>query len=202
MNAKTILHVGPGHRHSGARLPPAFQGPGWRELRLDIDPACEPDVVCSMLDMAVVADGSVDAVYSAHNIEHVRAHEAPLVLKEFLRVLRPDGFLIISCPDLQAVCRLVAEDRLEDTAYLSPAGGITPHDMLYGFGAALAAGRHHMAHKCGFTMKTLTQAIRAAGFQAVGGMRRPAGLDLCMLATKGPMGEAALRELAGRFLPV
>src|SRR5690606_6200765 len=98
MNARslqrTILHVGPGHRNNGAKLPAAFQGSDWQEIRLDIDPANEPDIVGSMLNMAAVQDASVDAIYSAHNIEHVYAHEVPQVLKEFLRVLKPDGFLV------------------------------------------------------------------------------------------------------------
>ena len=201
MNAKTILHVGPGHRNNGAKLPAAFQGSDWQELRLDIDPANEPDIVGSMLDMAAVVDTSVDAIYSAHNIEHVYAHEVPQVLKEFLRVLKPEGFLVVTCPDLQSVCQLVAEDKLGDAAYTSQAGPITPLDILYGHGAALAAGHHYMAHKTGFTLKTLTQTLHAAGFSTSAGKRRPRGLDLWIVASKGPMEEAALRELAGRVLP-
>lgn len=201
MNAKTILHVGPGHRNNGAKLPAAFQGSEWQEIRLDIDPANEPDIIGSMLDMAAVADASVDAIYSAHNIEHVYAHEVPQVLKEFLRVLKPDGFLVVTCPDLQTVCQLVAEDKLGDAAYTSPAGPITPLDILYGHGAALAAGHLYMAHKCGFTLKTLTQALHAAGFATSAGKRRARGLDLWVVASKGAMEEAALRELAGKVLP-
>ena len=205
MNARilqrTILHVGPGHRHNGAKLPAAFQGSDWQELRLDIDPANEPDIVGSMLDMAAVADASVDAIYSAHNIEHVYAHEVPQVLKEFLRVLKPEGFLVVTCPDLQSVCQLVAEDKLGDAAYQSPAGPITPLDILYGHGAALAAGHLYMAHKTGFTLKTLTQALHAAGFATSAGKRRLRGLDLWVVASKGPMEEAALRELTGKVLP-
>lgn len=201
MNAKTILNVGPGHRRNGAKLPAAFQGSEWKELRLDIDSANEPDIVGSMLDMAAVADASVDAIYSAHNIEHVYAHEVPQVLKEFLRVLKPEGFLVVTCPDLQTVCQLVAEDKLGDAAYTSPAGPITPLDILYGHGAALAAGHHYMAHKCGFTLKTLTQALHTAGFATSAGKRRLRGLDLWVVASKGAMEEAALRELAGKVLP-
>lgn len=201
MHAKTILHVGPGHRNNGAKLPAAFQGSDWQEIRLDIDPANEPDIIGSMLDMAAVTDVSVDAIYSAHNIEHVYAHEVPLVLKEFLRVLKPDGFLVVTCPDLQSVCQLVAEDKLGDAAYTSQAGPITPLDILYGHGAALAAGHHYMAHKTGFTLKTLTQALQAAGFQTIASKRRARAFDLWALATKGPMSEAALRELAGKVLP-
>lgn len=201
MNKKTVLHVGPGHRHKGARLPAAFQTGEWQEIRLDIDPANQPDIVGSMLDMAAVADDSVDAIYSAHNIEHVYAHEVPVVLQEFLRVLKPDGFAVVTCPDLQAVCALVADDKLTDAAYQSAAGAITPLDILYGHGAALAAGHHYMAHKCGFTLKTLTMALHGAGFAMTAGKRRTAALDLWVVATKGTMTEKALRDLAGRVLP-
>lgn len=201
MYAKAILHIGPGHRNNGANLPAAFQGSEWKEIRLDIDPTNEPDIVGSMLDMTAVANESVDAIYSAHNIEHVYAHEVPTVLNEFLRVLKPDGFLVVTCPDLQTVCQLVADDKLRDAAYQSPAGPITPLDILYGHGAALAAGHHYMAHKCGFTLKTLTQSLQSAGFQTIGGKRRLRGLDLWVVATKGPMPEDAMRELAERVLP-
>src|SRR5690606_27151557 len=116
-------------------------------------------------------------------------------------VLKPDGFLIVTCPDLLSVCQLVAEDKLGDAAYQSPAGSITPLDILYAHGAALAAGHHYMAHKTGFTLKTLTQVLQAAGFQTIASKRRARAFDLWALATKGPMSEAALRELAGKVLP-
>ena len=58
-----------------------------------------------------------------------------------------------------------------------------------------------MAHKTGFTLKTLTQALHAAGFAMTAGKRRLRGLDLWVVASKGPMEEAALRELAGQMLP-
>ncbi len=201
MNPKTILHVGPGHRNSGAKLPPAFLTAGWKELRLDIDPQNEPDILGSMLDMAAVASNSVDAIYSSHNVEHVYAHEVPQVLKEFLRVLKPDGFLVVTCPDLQTVATLVAEDKLGDAAYQSVAGPITPLDILYGHTTSLAAGNHYMAHKCGFTLKTLTQALHTAGFASSAGKRRVRGLDLWLVATKNQMEESALRELAGSVMP-
>jgi SAM-dependent methyltransferase len=201
MNAKTVLHVGPGHRSNGAKLPVAFQSADWRELRLDIDPANEPDIIGSMLDMGAVASESVDAIYSGHNIEHVYAHEVPIVLAEFLRVLKPTGFAVITCPDLQTVCQLVAEDKLTDAAYQSPAGPITPLDIIYGHGPALAHGHMYMAHKCGFTLKSLTSVLHNAGFKTSAGKRRARGLDLWVVACKGEMAEEGLRELAGQCLP-
>jgi predicted O-linked N-acetylglucosamine transferase (SPINDLY family) len=201
MHPKTVLHVGPGHRQGGAKLPLGFQTAQWSEIRIDIDPSNEPDILGSMLDMSAVASASVDAIYSAHNIEHVYTHEVPLVLAEFLRVLKPDGIAVITCPDLQSVCAMVAQDKLTDAAYTSQAGPITPLDILYGHGDAVKAGFHFMAHKTGFTEKSLTQALQAAGFASIAGKRRSRGLDLWMLASKGPVTEPVMRELAGMLLP-
>ncbi|WP_153296155.1 hypothetical protein [gamma proteobacterium SS-5] len=58
-----------------------------------------------------------------------------------------------------------------------------------------------MAHKTGFTLKSLTQALHQAGFSTSAGKRRAQGWDLWVLATKGPMAEEAIRNLAGRVLP-
>lgn len=198
---KTVLHVGAGHPKAGAQMTQGFAQPAWREIRLDIDPANQPDIVGSMLDMAAVADESVDAVYSAHNLEHVYAYEVELVLKEFLRVLKPGGFLVVTCPDLQAVGELLAQDKLLDAAYQSQAGPITPLDILYGYRPALAQGNQFMAHKCGFTLNVLLGTLQANGFGAAAGLRRLAGFDLWALAAKGAMTDEAVRALAGEFLP-
>lgn len=199
--SKQVLHIGSGHRQNGARLPQGFQTTGWQEVRYDIDPNNEPDIVGDMLDMQAVASNSMDAIYSAHNIEHIYPYQVPQFLSECLRVLAEDGIAVITCPDLQTIAVHVANDNLADTLYNSPAGPITPLDVLYGHGAALAAGHHYMAHKTGFTLKTLTQALHTAGFTTSAGKRRQRGLDLWVVASKGPMDESALRELAGRVLP-
>jgi len=164
---RTVLHVGCGMADP-RKLPPAFFEPGsWQEVRLDIDPGVAPDIIATITDMHAVADASVDAVWSAHNVEHLFAHEVPLALAEFRRVLRPEGFALITVPDLQRAAELVAQDQLAEPAYVSPAGPIAPLDMLYGHGAAIAAGNHFMAHRTGFTARTLDAALRHAGFGTV-----------------------------------
>lgn len=163
---KIVLNVGCGYTPRQG-LHPAFRTEEWRELRLDIDPAVNPDIVCSMTDMHPVASDSVDAIWSSHNIEHLHRHEVPVALAEFMRVLRPDGQLVLTLPDLQRIAELVAGDALEDEAYLSPSGPITPLDMIFGHTPSLAHGHHHMAHKTGFTARTLTQLLIDAGFTGV-----------------------------------
>lgn len=179
-----FLHVGCGPA-AKPHVPRCFLPDEWAEIRLDVDPAVSPDVVASMLDMAPVPDASVDAVYSSHNIEHVYPHEVPVALGEFLRVLKPEGLLVLTCPDLQEVCRLVAEDRLAEPAYVSAVGPIAPLDILYGHRPQLAHGNHYMAHRSGFTLRTLMDTVREAGFGSVAG-RQGGCLDLWIVAAKSP----------------
>jgi len=166
-DARIVLHVGCGVADP-AKLPAAFFPAGdWRELRLDIDPGVAPDVVASITEMPMLRDGSVDAVWSAHNLEHLAAHEVAPALAEFLRVLRPGGFVLVTMPDLQQVAALIADGKLEDAAYLSMLGPIAPLDMLYGFRPAIAAGNSFMGHKTGFVAATLAAHLTRAGFTEV-----------------------------------
>lgn len=163
---KIVLNVGCGYPQSQG-LHPAFQGEEWRELRLDIDPSVNPDIICTMTAMQPVSTDSIDAIWSSHNIEHLHRHEVPVALAEFLRVLQPGGQLLMTLPDLQRIAELVAQDGLEDEAYRSPSGPITPLDMIYGHTPSLARGSHYMAHKTGFTARTLRQALSDAGFAGI-----------------------------------
>jgi SAM-dependent methyltransferase len=164
--SKVVLNVGCGYpSKQGLHL--SFQGEEWRELRLDINPAVNPDILCSMTDMHPLATGSIDAIWSSHNLEHLYRHEVPVALAEFIRVLRPGGHTLVTLPDMQRIAELAASGGLENEAYNSPAGPITPLDMIYGHTASLAHGNLHMAHKTGFTALTLRQVLGEAGFSGI-----------------------------------
>lgn len=50
-----------------------------------------------------------DAIYSAHTLEHLPRNEAPAVLAEFRRILKPGGILRIVVPDLELMARTYLE---------------------------------------------------------------------------------------------
>jgi predicted O-linked N-acetylglucosamine transferase (SPINDLY family) len=196
---KTVLHVGCGQ--ADIRSLPAYFRKRWKEIRLDIDPDAQPDILGSALDMSAVPTGSADAVYSSHMLEHLYAHELPVALAEMKRVLKADGFLVVTVPDLQTVARMIAEDQLLNTAYESPAGPIAPFDMVYGHRGYMSSGKLYMAHRGGFTLSTLIDALKGAGFAAVTGKRREPAFDLWVLSLPEPMADEQLKQLSAAVLP-
>lgn len=195
---RKVLHVGCGIATID-KMPPGFRDGTWQEVRFDIDPDVGPDIVGTITDMAGVADGSVDAVYSSHNIEHVYAYEVQGVLAEFRRVLKPDGFAVITCPDIETVARHIAQGRLAEPLYQSPSGPITPLDILYGHGDSLAQGFHYMAHKTGFSARTLSDHVKRAGFAILASRSRPASLDVWLIASKAAVSEEEIRAMMASY---
>jgi hypothetical protein len=195
----SFLHVGCGQATKADTIP-FFQRPEWREIRLDIDASVAPDIVGTMTNMAGVPTGSIDAIYSSHNIEHLYAHEVEVALREFWRVLTPTGFAVITCPDLQAVCKLVAEGKLLTPAYVSAAGPIAPLDMLYGFRPSLRGGNHFMAHHCGFTLDVLLGGIQHAGFGSSAGVSQPEALALWAVGRKDRLGNSEMEQFTRSIL--
>jgi len=198
---RKFLHVGCGQK-TKLNTTREFAGDEWAEVRFDIDEAVKPDFVGTMTDMSAIEDESCDAIFSSHNIEHLYPHDVPVALAEFLRVLKPSGYAVITCPDLQSVCELVAQDRLTDSAYNSPAGPIAPIDILYGFRNSMAKGNLYMAHRCGFTQKVLTGTLRDAGFSQMASKKRPQPFfDLWIVGTKSSVGEENIRKIANSHFP-
>jgi len=196
---KTFLHVGCGPKNKSQLK--GFNTAKWREIRFDIDPSVYPDIQGTVTDMHAVTSGSVDAIYSSHNIEHVFPHEVHKVLLEFYRVLKDDGIVVLTCPDLVSVCAAVANDRLTETLYESPAGPIAPLDVLYGLRKALESGKMYMAHKTGFTYKTLNEAFFQAGFKFNFGAARPSTYDLWIVSFKQRMTDEEGEKIALNYLP-
>jgi hypothetical protein len=194
---KRLLHVGCGHQKKSGTTP-GFNTDDWHEVRLDIDPSVSPDVTGTMTDMNAVGSGTMQGIFSSHNIEHLYSHEVPVALSEFLRVLSDGGFAVITCPDLQSACAMIAEDKIEEAAYISAAGPITPLDILYGFRPYVVSNMY-MSHRCGFTRKTLHATLQAAGFTSVATFA--SSFSLWALASKSVRTEEEMRELAAQHFP-
>ena len=196
---KTFLHVGCGPQNKSHLR--GFNNDNWKEIRLDIDESVNPDIVGTLTDMQSVEAGSVDAVYSSHSIEHIFPHEVPVALSEFYRVLKEDGMVVITCPDLQSVCEAVVQDKLLEPLYDTPWGPISPIDILYGWRDRIAEGNEYMAHKGGFTYSVLDRTFYEVGFKTRVGGRRPEFWDLFLVAFKQEKSDEEVHEIALPFIP-
>jgi len=196
---KTLLHVGCGNSNMSKLN--GFNDSEWHEIRLDIDEQVNPDIVGTLTEMSSVKTGSVDAVYSAYNIDHIYAHEVPIAFKEFHRVLNDDGIVVLRCPDIQTICEVIAQDKLLEPLYESPIGPIYPIDILFGNRQQISDGKLFMAKKVGFTYSVLNQTFREAGFQARYGGRMPSnGGELAIVAFKQKKTEEDIKEIADPIL--
>ncbi|MCK1368329.1 class I SAM-dependent methyltransferase [Bradyrhizobium sp. 62] len=163
---KKVLNAGSGPVNP-ERLQLTFRNGGWQEVRMDVDPRVAPDIVGSLEDLSQVADRTFDAVYCSHSLEHLHPHDVRSALRGIARILKPDGFALITSPDLQPIAALVANGKGEEVAYQSPLGPITALDMIYGHAASIEKGNVYMAHNSGFTEETIARLLLEARFEEV-----------------------------------
>lgn len=134
------IHLGCGDRH----IPGWFHVDG-RELK-------HVDLVADVRKLSMIATGSSELVYACHVLEHVGRAEVQGVLREWGRILRPDGVLRLAVPNLEVWFRVYRE-----TGDLNLCLG-----SIYG-----RQDYPENLHKIGFDERTLTLALREAGFQDV-----------------------------------
>lgn len=166
MTSRRVLNVGGNSRE--IPLPPEYDG--WQNILLDIDPRCNPDVLCDTRDLGQLPAGSFESVYCSHNLEHYYHHDVAKVLAGFQHVLKEQGFVFIRVPDMAALMRTVVERQLDigEVLYQSSVGPITVRDVIYGYGLEIErSGNDFFAHKTGFTESALVAALHAAGFSHV-----------------------------------
>lgn len=184
---KKVLNVGGNSKK--ILLPPEYAG--WEHVLLDIDPAGNPDIVCDARELSSLPGSIYDSVYCSHNLEHYYRHDVVKVLAGFIHVLKADGFAFIRVPDLGALMQAVVKEDLDlDDFYQSAAGPITVQDVIYGWSVEIErSGNDFFAHKTGFTQKSLTSTLKAAGFPWV--FTEVGSLEVSAKAFKNKPGEYA-----------
>ncbi len=140
-------------------------------------------------------DGSADAVYSSHMLEHLDRREAQAFLREARRVLRPGGVLRLAVPDLnRLVAGYLASADADQFVAGTHMGQERPVSVLSRAKLALAGPRHHLWMYDG---RSLAGLLAGAGFTAVqimpAGTTRitePGNLDLAERADESVFVEA------------
>jgi len=136
--------------------------PGY--VNVDVAPARagqRPDLI-SDLHHLPLPDGCADEVLAVHVVEHFWRWEVVDVLKEWVRVLKPGGRLILECPNLKSACEAFLADP-EKAAGPGPEGQRT----MWVFYGDPRWQDPLMVHRWGYTPKSLAQVMCEAGLKGV-----------------------------------
>ncbi|KAG6614793.1 UDP-N-acetylglucosamine-peptide N-acetylglucosaminyltransferase [Phytophthora cinnamomi] len=114
------------------------------------------DFVMRMENLYAFPDSSVDAIYASHVLEHCThgvGHELENTLREWHRVLRPGGQLLVSVPNLFVLASLFINESI-------------PHQHRMWFMTVIFGGQTDIydVHKVGFDEAILVAYLEQAGF--------------------------------------
>lgn len=113
--------------------------PGW--INIDVIDYPHVHFKRDVKDLSIFDDASVDLIYASHCLEYFTFNEAKEALKEWHRVLKPEGQLNIAVPDLEALIKVYQKYRdplmLRGSIYaitdkvLEKEGRLIFHKMIY-----------------------------------------------------------------------
>ena len=133
--------------------------PGY--VNVDVAPARagqKPDVICDLHELTPFEDETADEILAVHVVEHFWRWEVVDVLKEWIRVLKTGGRMILECPNLQSACQQFLRDP-EAFAGPGPEGQRT----MWVFYGDPRWRDPLMVHRWGYTPRSLGQVMAEAG---------------------------------------
>ena len=131
---------------------PHFQD--YEVVRLDLDPSVNPDILADARSIPE-PDGKYDVVYASHVLEHFGFKWTKNILKEWLRVLKVGGKLVITVPNLEWAAKRILE---------SSQGEIEQYDKeraMFMYYSAQKDGGAYDFHKNGFTPKSMMELLKS-----------------------------------------
>ncbi len=118
----------------------------------------KPDVLCDLHRLTVFDDEFADEILAVHVVEHFWQWEIVEILKEWTRVLKPGGRMILECPNLISAAQEFLKDP--DRAAL---GGPEGQRSMWVFYGDPGWRDPLMIHRWGYTPRSLAAVMQAAG---------------------------------------
>lgn len=119
-----------------------------------------PDVICDLRDLSVFPDNHADEVMAVHVVEHFWRWEVEDILREWVRVLKPGGRMVLECPNLKSAC----EAFLANPDMASQPGKAGQRSMWVFYGDPQWKDPL-MVHRWGYTPQSLADLMQAVGLE-------------------------------------
>jgi SAM-dependent methyltransferase len=116
-----------------------------------------PEIICDLHALSFDS-GSADEILSVHVIEHFWRWDVQGVLREWIRVLKPGGRMILECPNLIAAC----QEIIRNPASAKGEGRQCQRSMWVLYGDP-SWRDPLMVHRWGYTPESLAEIMRQAG---------------------------------------
>jgi ubiquinone/menaquinone biosynthesis C-methylase UbiE len=117
-----------------------------------------PDVVCDIKKLDKFDSNYADEVMAIHVVEHFDRWDIVEILREWSRVLKPGGKMILECPNLESACKEFLKDPINHSK--PNQNGQRTMWVFYGD----PSWRDPlMMHKWGYTPRSLAQVMHEAG---------------------------------------
>lgn len=133
-------------------------------------------------DLSEYPDGTVNAIYASQLLEHFTKEEGEKAIKEWHRVLRMGGHIILSVPDMEEIIEVASTWDLRQEAVWTAM-------MKFIYGWQVNEGD---IHKWGYCAETLLDFVRKAGFKMKriyrGYPRRPSPTIMVIAQKNGALG--------------
>lgn len=131
---------------------------GW--VNVDARASVQPDVVAPADALPMFADDSVDVIEACHLLEHLSVHEARRAVREWFRLLKHDGELLLELPNFDACVQLLGKHADAHGYDLAMVG-------IYGWPIDVEQGGVAQMHKWGWSPESLGALLKDAGFTDV-----------------------------------
>jgi len=132
--------------------------PGY--VNLDVNPNVRADLHMRVEDLCFFPPDIVDAMESYHFFEHLSPQDARAALKEWFRILKPGGVVVLELPNLEVCIREMGKHFDQNGIDLAMVG-------IYGYAPDIVEGGVWQMHKWGWTPETLRSELEAVGFSHV-----------------------------------